>query len=101
FESGIAAQRIPRRINAKITVAEITRHGEELFYQLKGQISFSGPDISLRQILHNQGAVIGVAANRHELYRSLSFTNPKLFVPATSIGFAQYAERSWIVRLGS
>ena len=60
---------------------------------------FARPGINLRQTLQDQHAVVGIAAERHQLDRTPSFRDRRFLLPEARIHLREHRDRARVVGL--
>ena len=98
-KSWIVPQRIPARIDLQISVSQIARDLHELTHQLERLVGFAGPGVNLRQPLQHEHAVVGIAAQRHQLDRAPSFRDRLFLLPEAGVHLRKDGNRARVVGL--
>ena len=100
FETRVAPQRIPERIEAQIAVTNMAPWQLHYFSQsFNCTILVACPRINDREILNHPRAIDGVFADGDQLDRALAFADGILFVSQSSINDTDRAKSSCLIRL--
>src|SRR5262249_48964993 len=85
FKARVAAQRIPKRHEFQVAIAEGDRAMDDAGKLFAGELFVTDPRSDHRQVLEHRGTLAGIFLDRHQLHRAPAFAQRVLSAPRPGV----------------